>query len=187
METRTMRAKRTTLMVAALASVLAGSPQAASAGIIYTTFGAGGSFNQSEGNGVGSDQYSPFSSAMGFTVSGGDFTLTSISVAAYVYAGPATLQAVLLTSNGGIPDSPLETFEFTNVPSSPATILSAASSLHPDLVAGQEYWLALEAPTRGTEAAWQLSSPVVTGPAAASYSAALNINQVHPESAYQLG
>jgi hypothetical protein len=98
-----------------------------------------------------------------FTVSGGDFFLTSIEVVvANFHNPPNTVDASIRADNAGTPGTTLESFSFTGDldfadSNSPKTI-KFNSVLNPPLVDGATYWIALTSGNPDKSILWKNNS-----------------------------
>jgi hypothetical protein len=133
--------------------------------VVYSTFGAGDSFNggnsfEVAGSG-GGQRY--FAEAMAFTPSA-TVTLDTIRFVANSFVGQFSVDAVLTQDASGAPGNALETFSSITLLAT-AAILTETSTLHPTLNAGTTYWLELRPhdPTTTLVGGWNLSSPPVSG------------------------
>jgi len=92
--------------------------------------------------------------------------LDRIELAVGIVDGTNQLDVWLMSDAAGEPGSIIEAFSFTDAMGpfgSANPPLSADSVLHPVLNPGTPYWLVASAPVSDTWAAWNLSSPTVTG------------------------
>jgi hypothetical protein len=130
--------------------------------------------------------------ATGFVAST-TFRLTSIDIAlgypaAFPNNGPNQADVFIMTDAGGLPGSTLESWSLTNLPVNcfPCPLTTIASSAHPILAAGAQYWvaatggldtfdvwtftlvgsgfspLAVRSTLNGIDSGWSLSSPTNT-------------------------
>jgi hypothetical protein len=117
--------------------------------IIYSTFGPGQSYSQESGWPVGTlpfpfDETQKMETAVSFTPSQ-SYTFESIDVAALLDSFSASNQfSVSLARDSGsnLPGAILEAFSFTGLADVPA-VYSSSSVLHPQLTAGERYWLVM--------------------------------------------
>lgn len=138
------------LVLSALAGQAVATP-------IFSTFGAGDSYNTTEWAVIGGP--ADFEQGDQFSFTGPDsYSLDNIEVAKY---DPNELDLALVSDAGNVPGDLIESFTLTGV-----GIQSVASVLHPILSPGTKYWLVGTAPA-DTEADWYLALllyPVTTGP-----------------------
>jgi hypothetical protein len=117
--------------------------------IIYSTLGPGQSYSQESGWPVGTlpfpfDETQKMEAAVSFTPSQ-SYTFESIDVAALLDSFSASNQfSVSLARDSGsnLPGAILEAFSFTGLADVPA-VYSSSSVLHPQLTAGERYWLVM--------------------------------------------
>ncbi len=121
------------------------------AGVLYTSFGPGDSFNCCSGLGTGH----------GAELSNGGIILA----APFIPIVTAALDAIeigallivtgdlvpdasiwLLADDSGLPGSALESYTLTGVMTVPPLIITATSASHPSLSAGTQYWVAFAPP-----------------------------------------
>ncbi|MDG3007902.1 hypothetical protein [Paludisphaera mucosa] len=169
-----MKLMRSVSLLSALLAIAWG--WGARADVVYSTFGPGGSFDATSGWTIdlgtpGDPTASTQDVAAAFTVTGGDFLLTSFDVA--LYGPPAPAQDVLtfrIMSNsgpGGAPGTVLETVAAT-VPELGGVATGVASgSLM--LLDGATYFLATDAAASTYRGFWHLSDPPTSGSAAFSF------------------
>jgi hypothetical protein len=141
------RSGRWTLL-AIVAFVVSSTARPARADTIFTNLAADGSYDCCGGWSVfgsaypiATDRASPF-------VPAGNYALDSIDLALTVLAGPSAGDVWLTSDAGGLPGAILESFHVTNLPTFPSTgteLASASSTLHPTLMAGVQYWVAVSA------------------------------------------
>jgi len=164
---------RVVKLVAMIAVFLVTSGVARASAIVYSTFGPGDSYSTAVANAVsssGSELHLENIVAEGFTPAA-TYTLDGIRLtASYDSGSPNELDVALQADTSGQPSGiPLESWVFTNLPTS-ASILSAASGLHPTLAAGIQYWLVASVPGAGsTFDSWFRSDPAVFGMTAGSH------------------
>ena len=137
----------------------------ADATVLFNTFGPGDSYNTSMGWTVG---YSGLDYVQGcqFMFSGArSYFLDSVEAAIALAEGENQLTLALMTDAGNLPDTVIESFSFVdqmgafgnnNPP------LAGTSVLRPVLAPDTNYWLVASVPVN-TGAAWNLSSPAVSG------------------------
>lgn len=145
-----MKARPVSLLVLSfsLLGVLFTSPAIASE-IVYGTFGPGQSYNTVSGWPVGTlfvifAETQKMEAAVSFTPSQ-DFTFDSFDVAALLDSTSVSNQftvSLACYSGSSSPGAALETFSFTGMTNTPA-VYSASSLLHPELMAGEKYWLVM--------------------------------------------
>ena len=146
--------------------LIAGIAATANADVIFSNLGAGDSFSMRSGWVVG-NRTTPFGSvtlevAEAFTPAS-DAIFTGVDFAAELLGEPGDLTvALLVTGASGTPDAALETFTVA-APALPS-LVSIASSLHPVLSAGTEYWLDIS--SASTAALWFDNDQGMLGPVA---------------------
>jgi len=132
---------------------------------IFSTLGPGDTYDTSVGYTIGYsgneyDQGNSFS----FTVAAPYF-LDTIELAAGYMSGINEIDVWLMSDAAGEPGAIIEAFNFTNLgpfgQNNP--LLVGTSVLRPTLTPGTDYWLIASAPNSDTWAAWNLSSPAVSG------------------------
>ena len=125
--------------------------------IVFSNFGPGMTFNQTQGVSVTASNLFGDIPAQAFTPSQ-TVTFSSAQLAMLLVAEPNHFQVLLMTSSGGLPGNIIETITLTDaVPMFPPQIVVANSALHPVLTAGTQYWLAAFAPEPSTFGIWNLS------------------------------
>ena len=126
--------------------------------IVFSNFGPGMTFNQTQGFAItGSNLFGGFIPAYAFTPTE-TFTFSSAQLPMNLVTGPNHFQVLLMTSSGGLPGTIIETITLTDaVPMFPPQIVVANSALHPVLTAGTQYWLAVFAPEPTTFGIWNHS------------------------------
>jgi hypothetical protein len=139
----------------------------ASATVIYSDFGAGGTFNDINGwtvFGTNTDG-GPQAVAGDFTPTA-NFTLTSITLGFGYQSGTNLFDFALTTDASGIPSSgtPLETWSASNAGAffSNNTI-TLDSVLNPTLTAGVTYWITAFPGAADTDGAWNFAGTGATG------------------------
>lgn len=130
----------------------------ANAGVIYSTFGVGQSFQTCCGKTVFGESF-----AVPFQVSVGA-SLASIDVALEYLAGTNDFIVNLAADNSGIPGSVLESFHLAGVPSVGA-IMTANSILTPALVTGTTYWVEVLPGAADTAGLWMANNQGIRGEA----------------------
>src|ERR1039457_4998901 len=96
---------------------------------------------------------------------GQTYTFQSMELAVSLTSGPNVLDVYLMSSLGGLPNQVLESFALDNdLSTDPSTGLVTIDSVtHPELMAGQEYWV-VAAGGPPTFASWQENGHKVMGP-----------------------
>ena len=122
--------------------------------IVFSNFGPGMTFNQTQGVSVTASNLFGDIPAHAFTPSQ-TVTFSSAQLAMLLVAEPNHFQVLLMTSSGGLPGNIIETITVT-MPTS-AGIVTANSALHPVLTSGTQYWLAVFAPEPNTFGIWHLA------------------------------
>ena len=150
----------------AIGILIAGIVAPTYADAIFSNLGPGDSFGMTSGWVVG-NRTTPFASltlevAVVFTPAS-DAIFTGVDFAAELLGEPGDLTvALLVTGASGTPDAALETFTVA-APALPS-LVSIASSLHPVLSAGTEYWLDIS--SASTAALWFDNDQGMLGPVA---------------------
>jgi hypothetical protein len=123
------------------------------AGVIYSNLESG--YTTTDPRRVGGVGGSVWDAAASFTPSGADFFLDQVELAVRLFGGPNEINVYLMSDQGGLPGTILETFPFSGAMSSvdPGSIISANSVAKPVLSAGTPYWLAASASVL-THAGW---------------------------------
>lgn len=101
---------------------------------------------------------------VGFTP-GQNYDLDSLELAVSLTSGPNVLDVYVMSSLGGLPDQVLESFALANqlTPVAATGLVTIDSIVHPELEAGQQYWVvAAGGPT--TFAFWQQNVHGIEGP-----------------------
>jgi len=129
----------------------------AQADVLYNTLPG---YDNSAGatiSGTGAATQTYLSYAQPFTVAGGNFTLSSVEVAAswagYPLRNASTVSLSLLADNTGTPGSEIESLG-TMSTAYPASVIQFNSSSHPLLESGQTYWVAMLPGASNTWASW---------------------------------
>ncbi len=122
--------------------------------IVFSNFGPGMTFNQTQGLAITGSNLGGVIFAHAFTPSE-TVTFSSAQLAMLLVAEPNHFQVLLMTSSGGLPGNIIETITVT-MPTS-AGIVTANSALHPVLTSGTQYWLAVFAPEPNTFGGWMFS------------------------------
>ena len=156
--------RKLTMTVAAAACAIAYTVPGRASTIIYTNVEPGDTFAVGVAIGV-VPYFGTFNYAgVGFEA-GEDYTFESMELAASLFSGPNVLDVYLMTSLGGLPDEVLESFTRDNeLSTDQATgMVTIDSVTHPELMAGQEYWVvAAGGPT--TTVFWQENVHGIEGP-----------------------
>ena len=125
--------------------------------VVFSNFGPGMTFNQTQGVSVTASNLFGDIPAQAFTPSQ-TVTFSSAQLPMNLVTGPNHFQVLLMTSSGGLPGTIIETITLTDaVPMFPPQIVVANSALHPVLTAGTQYWLAVFAPEPNTFGIWNFS------------------------------
>jgi hypothetical protein len=127
------------LLVASV--LLLGLAPPAQAVTIYTTFGPGDSYGGSNYL-IGTSQQQVIA---GMFVPGFDATLDSIRVATHFFQGDNNFTVYLASDSGGVPGAALESFTNVAFVSTPGSIVTLNSILHPMLNTGATYWVVVTA------------------------------------------
>ncbi len=136
------------------------------AAVIFDTLGPGDTYDTSIGYTIGFsateyDQGNSFSFAVA-----APYLLDSIELAASLVSGTNELDVWLMSDAAGEPGTIIEAFNFVGAMGflgSNNPLLVGASVLRPVLTPGTDYWLIASAPNNDTWAAWNLSSPALSG------------------------
>jgi hypothetical protein len=140
-----------------------GTPSAAHADVIYDNFGPGDQYQLFTGLAIGLVAGGRFQEqADAFVVTGGDYLLDTVVVAASRIAGPNVFDVLLTTDDNNQPGSVLEAFHFTDLGpfGQPNPPLVGTSELHPLLRDGEQYWLVFSTtPTAQMVANWSVLGP----------------------------
>jgi hypothetical protein len=118
--------------------------KAASADTITSTFGSNDSFFTFAGYQVGTSGISSdVEMAVTFTPTM-DYDLSQIRIAVFSTSGTTGDRDIVLNlSEGALPGTPMETFTTTVAAGGVGNIYTFNSALHPELLAGQPYWIVL--------------------------------------------
>ena len=158
------------------------------AGIIYSNFGPGDSYNLNTGWTIGTvglryEQGHAFTPVSSFNLGQIDFAIGYLDA-------PNLVELWLMSDVGGAPGSVIESFSFTGVMGSFGNSnppLSAISLLQPELQAGVQYWIIASAPDTGTWAAWNQNDQGATGLLASRQSGgAWDIQSDLPQGAFRI-
>ena len=134
------------VVFAAVLALVAGISDPARAGVVYSNFGPGQSYNSNSEWQVYSDdayamQFAPTTS----------FTFTDAVIPMISLQGPNVYDVTLSSDSGGMPGSVLETIALNGVVSTTApALVTATSVLEPTLSAGSLYWLIVWTPSFNT-------------------------------------
>jgi len=151
------------VVVALCLAALSGQAQQ----VIFSNLGAGDSYDASLAYNVkgpaafGERQYV----ANTFIPTGSDYQLSKIELPLALVGGVDQVDVRLMTDDGGLPGTTLESFTLTGLPADPGQMLTATSTLHPVLHQGTDYWCAIT-PAGDTQAHWFLNNTGSTGPCA---------------------
>lgn len=157
---KTLRKFTVLVLALAFAAACAAPSRAAT---IYSNIQPGDTFGPGVGIGL-----IPFTgvfnyAGVGFTAGQTD-TFESMELAASLASGPNVLDVYLMSSLGGLPDQVLESFELDNELSTDSStgLVTIESVTHPQLMAGQVYWV-VAAGGSATFATWQQNVHNVQG------------------------
>jgi hypothetical protein len=135
------------------------------AAVIVSTLGPGDSYDIGTGYTIGVspneyDQGNSFAFAVAMP-----YYLDTIELAAGLVSGTNEIDVWLMSDAAGEPGAIIEAFNFTNLGTFGLDnpLLVGTSVLRPVLTPGTDYWLIASAPNSDTWAAWNLSSPAVSG------------------------
>ncbi len=138
------------------------------AAVIISTLGAGDSYDVGVGYTIGysSNEYDQGNS-FAFSVAK-PYHLDTIELAVGHVSGTNEIDVWLMSDAAGEPGAIIEAFNFTNLGTFGLNnpLLVGNSVLRPVLTPGTDYWLIASAPNSDTWAAWNLSSPAISGPRA---------------------
>lgn len=141
----------------------------AQADIIYSTLGPGDSFQINDSN-EGHLGYYPgcgfITMADSFVVSGGDYTLGTVELAAALINGVNELDVRLMTDFNSEPGNVIEAFHFSNMMGTVGIsnpLILGTSAVKPLLTNGTRYWLVATVSDSQSHAIWNMSSPAVYG------------------------
>ncbi len=168
------------LAISVVFSAIVSAP--AGAVVIYTTLGAGNTFqgphfvSLDENTGQVAGSPADLNWAMAWIPSV-DAIVTDIDVAlslgdAFSQVDENVAQMFLHLDAGGLPGAVIDNYQFTNLTSETlgGAVESAASSVNPSVMAGTTYWISLSAglPSNGlySQVGWHLNDQGVTGPIA---------------------
>lgn len=158
------------LWLAAILAIAGGST-GAHAAIIFDNFDPGGGFDTGPSNSYATGAQMTFvpvvdtyRSAVQFAVSGGNYTLDTMSLAIQKSNGtPDLLRIRLTTDSAGVPGTTLETLSENQAiwPTvAPISATTLTSLLHPLLTNGASYWIVAElsGPTEDASYAWKFNT-----------------------------
>jgi hypothetical protein len=135
------------------------------AAVIVSTLGPADSYDIGVGYTIGYssnefDQGNSFSFAVAMP-----YYLDTIELAVGYLSGTNEIDVWLMSDAAGEPGAIIEAFNFTNLGAfgQDNPLLVGTSVLRPVLTPGTDYWLIASAPNSDTWAAWNLSSPAVSG------------------------
>ena len=132
--------------------------------VAYSTLGPGDSYTGNSGYTLGIFAGKDFSAAEAFSPSS-TITFDDVDLAAGWISGNNSLIVQLRDDGGGLPGAVLESFTFTNIPEWPqggsGDLLIGDSLLHPELVAGAQYWVAVLPGATYTSGVWDFSGPPI--------------------------
>ncbi len=141
------RVKQVVLLAILIAAIFSVTP--AHSELIYSSLGPGDSFTTTSSLVVGTYEEGPFppgtlvATQWGFSFTPSiDATLDSIKFAASHFSGNNGLNVILMSDSAGVPETALETFNFTGL-SPTGTLYTATSLLHPAMNQGTKYWVVL--------------------------------------------
>ncbi len=158
---------RTIVFFCTMVLVLAAS--AAMATTIFDNFGPGDDYYPAFYSSIGYNPSQPpygnvydLDTAMAFTVVGGDFELTTISVPLSIRGGDNEVDIRIMTDNAGMPGTTMEYWHVSGqVASYPGVFppVTVSSSIKPILTMGETYWVFISAsgPT-STSLDWHLNT-----------------------------
>jgi hypothetical protein len=136
------------------------------AAVIFSTLGPGDTYSTSVGYTIGVSSYEyDQGNSFSFSVAA-PYYLDTIELAVGLVSGTNELDVWLMSDAAGEPGAIIEAFNFTNAMGTFGNnnpLLVGTSVLQPVLTPGTDYWLIASAPNSDTWAAWNLSSPAVSG------------------------
>jgi hypothetical protein len=164
--------KRTLAFCMTLIMVVAAS--AAMATTIFDNFGFGNDYSPDSYLSVSYyPSYPPYGvvydvdTAMAFTVTGGDFELSTIAVALSIRGGDNEVDIRIMTDAGGIPGTTMEFWHVSGqVPGYPGVFapVTVSSNIKPILTVGETYWVFVSASgPSNTSLDWHLNTVGYTG------------------------
>ena len=136
------------------------------AALIFSTLGPGDTYNTGVGYTIGVspneyDQGNSFSFSVAVP-----YYLDTIELAASLVTGTNEIDVWLMSDAAGEPGAIIEAFNFVGAMGTFGNnnpLLVGTSVLRPVLTPGTDYWLIASAPNSDTWAAWNYSSPAVSG------------------------
>ena len=133
------------------------------AALIFSTLGPGDTYDIGSGYTIGSPDYEQ-GNQFSFTAAA-PYYLDTIELAAGHVVGTNEIDVWLMSDAAGEPGAIIEAFNFTNLGrfGDDNPLLVGTSVLRPVLTPGTDYWLIASAPNSDTWAAWNDSSPAVSG------------------------
>lgn len=175
------------------AVILLAAVRPSSAGIIFTTFGPGNTYDQNSGDLIGNDfGGDDLAEADSFTVGAGtSYTLDSITIALGDFNdGGATATVSLRTNSGNLPGSIIESINTGSLPNfgdsndSPVTVNAVMNDV---LQAGTTYWVVVTTNAANT-VEWNHNSMSLSGTIAQSLDGGSTWNAVssHPLGAFSV-
>jgi hypothetical protein len=135
------------------------------AAVIFSTLGPGDTYNTSVGYTIGISPYEyEQGNSFSFSVAA-PYYLDTIELAVGHVSGTNEIDVWLMSDAAGEPGAIIEAFNFTNLGAfgDNNPLLVGTSVLRPVLTPGTDYWLIASAPNSDTWAAWNYSSPAVSG------------------------
>ena len=136
------------------------------AAVIFSTLGPGDTYNTSVGYTIGVSPYEyDQGNSFSFSVAA-PYNLDTIELAAGLVSGTNEIDVWLMSDAAGEPGAIIEAFNFVGAMGTFGNnnpLLVGTSVLRPVLTPGTDYWLIASAPNSDTWAAWNLSSPAVSG------------------------
>jgi hypothetical protein len=135
------------------------------AAVIFSTLGPGDTYNTSVGYAIGVSPYEyEQGNSFAFSVAA-PYYLDTIELAVGHVSGTNEIDVWLMSDAAGEPGAIIEAFNFTNLGAfgDNNPLLVGTSVLRPVLTPGTYYWLIASAPNSDTWAAWNYSSPAVSG------------------------
>jgi len=145
--------KKLLVMMVVFACILAAVPLAAST-TVFSNFGPGNSYSNAGAWFVVDNPGFSQMVACQFTPSV-NCTLDGIDFEAYWATGNTSVSAELLSDSSGLPGGVLESYTVSGLTSTPQ-LLTASSTSHPTLTAGQTYWFDLMG--NGSFCEWDFNS-----------------------------
>ena len=175
--------RQVTVTVLAVACAMASAVPGRASTIVYTNIAPGDTFGPGIAIGV-----VPFLGVFNYVGIGfkadQNYIFQSTELAVSLFSGPNVLDVYLMKSLGGLPDQVLESFTLDNeLSTDPATgMVTIDSVTHPELMAGQAYWV-VEAGGPTTTAFWAenvhgVEGPNVSGPSLTDLTRDANTNIV---------